>query len=194
MKRLLILLAITTSLYCFGQDVPVYNHEAIEMNAKAGEYLQRSQEDSALFFFDKAIELDASYTLPHSNKVTIYLNRKDLNKALLECKMIVKKQPKMAEAWTFTGLIYDELKQKEEAKRCYQTSIDIFVERIEDKALSNRTMINRLNKAVSFILMEEKEKGSAELNQLQKEYPNNPMISQISKFSKQELKKQLLGI
>ncbi len=194
MKRLLILLVITTSLYCCGQDNPVYKQEAIEMNNKAGGYLQNGKVDSALILFDKAIKMDETYMMPHSNKVNIYLNRKEFDKAMLENETIVSKQPEMAEAWSFLGMLYSHLGYHKKANLSYSKSIDLYSARINDKGLEASYMSNRLNRAVSYILIGEVDKGKAELKQLKTEDPNNPIVDQMLQFSKDDLIKQVLGL
>ena len=109
MKQLLIaLLTLTILLSCKSQTEKTdFNSKAVELNNKAGEYYQIGEFDSSLYYFDKAIELDETYYLPHSNKVNIYLSRKDYKKALSESEMVLKKKPDLAEGWTFTGMLYD---------------------------------------------------------------------------------------
>lgn len=187
----IIFLAILQS--CTGQEEPKYNPKAIAINNKAIEYAQRAKEDSALILYDKAIELDETYFLPHSNKISIYVKRKQFDKAIYESEMVVKKNPDLAEGWVFAGILYDRQGQTKKAIKYYNKSIEIYNERIENPNKAAITSANRLNRAFSYILLGQEEKGKAEMNILKKEEPENIMIDELLKISKEEYINQILG-
>lgn len=196
MKRILLILIISTSSICFGQDKPKYKQEAIEYYEKAGRYLLESKEDSVLIFCDKAIEIDDTYYFPHNYKLSIYISKKKYDKALEECNMILIKKVDLAEVWTLVGVLNAQLGNIEEANTSYLKSIDLFTKRIDNSNNTSKDLkiANRLNRAVSYLLMGKEDIGKKELNQLKKENPDNEWIDQVYQISKDDLIKQLLGM
>ncbi|MCB0762665.1 MAG: tetratricopeptide repeat protein [Flavobacteriales bacterium] len=179
---------------CNGQDKkPEYNPKAIEMNNKAVQYAQTFKEDSALILYDKAIELDDTYYLPHSNKISIYVERKQFDKAVYESEMVIKKKPDLAEGWVFAGMLYDRQGETEKAKKYYEKSIEIFNDRIANPDKTDMISANRLNRAFSYILLGQEEKGKAEMTLLKKEEPENIMIDEFLKISKEDYINQIFG-
>lgn len=188
------LIFMTIFQSCSGQDMkPDYNPKAIELNNKAVKYAQTFKEDSALILYDMAIELDETYYLPHSNKINIYVSRKQFDKAVYESEMVIKKKPDLAEGWVFAGMLYDRQGDREKAKKYYEKSIDIFNNRIENPAKANMISANRLNRAFSYILLGQEEKGKAEMTLLKQEEHENIMIDEFLKISKEEYINQIFG-
>lgn len=188
------LIFMTIFQSCSGQDKkPDYNPKAIELNNKAVKYAQTFKEDSALILYDMAIELDETYYLPHSNKINIYVSRKQFDKAVYESEMVIKKKPDLAEGWVFAGMLYDRQGDREKAKKYYEKSIDIFNNRIENPAKANMISANRLNRAFSYILLGQEEKGKAEMTLLKQEEHENIMIDEFLKISKEEYINQIFG-
>jgi len=170
-----------------------YNPKAIELNNKAGEYYQIGKYDSALIFYDQAIELDKDYYLPHSNKVNIYLFRKDYENALNESELVIEKKPDLAEGWTFTGMMYDFLGDTINAKLYYKQSIEIFNHRISNPDKKKDLESNRLNRAFSLILIGKEKEGKEKFKKLKSEYPDNIMIDKFLKLNKQDYIRQVIG-
>jgi tetratricopeptide (TPR) repeat protein len=179
---------------CNGLDKkPEYNPKAIEMNNKAVKYAQTFGEDSALILYDMAIELDETYYLPHANKINIYVFRKQFDKAVYESEMVIKKKPDLAEGWVFAGMLYDRQGDNEKAKKYYEKSIEIFNDRIVNPDKADMISANRLNRALSYILLGQEEKGKSEMTLLKKEGPENIMIDEFLKMSKEDYINQLFG-
>ena len=151
------------------------------------------KEDSALILYDKAIELDETYYLPHSNKINIYLGRKQFDEAVYESEMVIKKKPDLAEGWVFAGILYDRKGEIEKAEQYYKKSIEIFNDRIANSDKADMISANRLNRAFSYILLGQEEKGKAEMTLLKKEEPENIMIDEFLKISKEEYINQKFG-
>ena len=177
---------------CSGQDKKEsYNPKAIDLNNKAVQLMQRFENDSALILFDKAIEIDNNYYLPHSNKCGIYIGRKQFDKALQESEMVIKKKPDLAEGWTFAGMLYDKQGDTLTAKKYYKKSIEIFDDRIKNPEKKDQLTANRLNSAFSLILLGQEAKGKDELRKLKVENPDNLMIDEFLKISKQDYIRQI---
>jgi len=146
-----------------------------------------------LILYDKAIELDDTYYLPHSNKISIYVERKQFDKALYESEMVIKKKPDLAEGWVIAGMLYDRQGETEKAKKYYEKSIEIFNNRIANPDKADMNSANRLNRAFSYILLGQEEKGKAEMTLLKKEEPENIMIDEFLKISKEDYINQIFG-
>lgn len=170
-----------------------YNTKAIEFNNQAVELMMAGNYDSALIVFDKAIKLDESYYLPHSSKSNIYVLRKEFHNALIESELVIKKQPDLAEGWVYSGMLYDRKGESKTANKYYQKSIEIFTKRISNPEKQHMISTNRLNRAYSYILLGETEKGKKELQSLKEEEPENFMIDQLLNTSKEDYINQLFG-
>jgi len=187
-------LTLTIFFSCTSQTEKTdYDPKAIELNNKAGEYYQIGEYDSALYYFDKAIELDENYYLPHSNKVNIYLSRKDYKKALNESELVLKKNPDLAEGWTFTGMLYDFSGDTIKAKSYYEKSIEIYDQRISNPDKKQDLESNRLNRAFSLILIGKEKEGKEEFKNLKSENPDNIIIDEFLKINKQDYIRQIIG-
>lgn len=179
---------------CKKQDnKSIYNPKAIEMNNKAIKYAQEFKKDSALILYDKAIELDETYYFPHSNKINIYVERKQFDKAIYESEMAIKKKPDLAEGWVLSGMLYDKQGKTKKAKQHYKKSIKIFGDRIANTDKSDIIFNNRLNRAFSYILLGQAKKGKTELNLLKQQKPKNIIIDVFLNINKEEYINQIFG-
>jgi len=186
---LLILITILQS--CKGQDNnPDYNPKAIEFNNKAVQLMQRMEYDSALILFYKAIDIDKNYYLPYSNMTGIYLSRKQFDKALQASDKVVEIKPDLAEGWTFAGMLYDSQGDSLTAKKYYNKSIEIFDNRINNPEKKKDLTANKLNRAVSLILLGQEVEGNDELRKLRTENPDDLMIDEFIKINKQDYIRQ----
>ena len=188
MTRLIIFILIWILFdSCSGIDKKgIYNPKAIELNEKAVDQMQRGNNDSALILFDKAIAIDETYYIPHSNKVSIYITRKEFDKALSEMEIVIKKKPDLAEGWTFTGILNEGLGDTLGAKKYYKKSVEIFDKRIFNPEKKDDIIANRLNRAVSLILLGKEKDGKEELKKLKTENPDNNVFDEFLKRNKKE--------
>ena len=193
MKKIITLNLIAfVALVCAGQDKKEnYHPKAIEINNKAVELKQKFKNDSALILFDKAIELDKTYYLPHANKVAIYLDRNDYNKALSECKISLRLQPDYAEGWVLAGTLYDLKGKTKSALQYYQKSLELYNKRISDSSKKSNIKSNKLNRAVVLVLIGQEKEGRQALMQLKSEYPDMNIVDEFLKLSKKDYILQL---
>jgi tetratricopeptide (TPR) repeat protein len=178
---------------CRPGKKPEFNPAAVELNNEGVRYVQQFKEDSALSLFDQAIEKDGNYYLPHANKMSIYIGRKQFGKALQESEMILKKDPEGAQGWTVAGMLHETLGDTVTAQKYYQRSISLFDKRIVNTEKADEIFNDRLNRAVSFILSGQEEKGRAELRLLKTEEPENPVVDKILHTGRGELLDLLNG-
>jgi len=164
----------------------VYNPKAIELNSKGIKFMKRFDMDSALIRFDEAIAMDKTYYMPHSNKIGIYISKKEFDKALAESEMVVQLKPDLAEAWNFTGMLHDGLGDSVAAKKCYQKSIVLFDKRISDSKNKEQIFASRLQRAFCLILLGKEKEGKEEMKKLQAEKPNDLITEQFLQMNKRD--------
>jgi len=158
MKQILILLIFSGLISCEKKEIKSiqYNSKAIEINNKAVKLMINHKLDSALILYDKAIKLDDKYYLPHSNKIGIYLELKEYDKALLESELVIKKKPDLAEGWFFSGLLNEKQGNIDKSITYYKKSIEIFTNRINNSEKENDINANKLNRALSKKFIDDK--------------------------------------
>jgi stress-induced-phosphoprotein 1 len=172
---------------CSGGDKKeVYNPKAIELNDKAVVQMQKFNYDSALILFDKAIEIDKTYYVPHSNKVGIYIGKKEFDKALAEIEIVLAKKSDLAESWAFAGMLHHGLGDTLTATKYYKRSIEIFDKRIINPEKKEYLFANRMNRAVSLILLGQENDGKDELKKLKVENPDNNVLDEFINRNRQD--------
>lgn len=195
MRQLILVLLIQALLSCSeiqkaGDNK--YNPKAIELNNKAVKLSHSFKQDSALLLYDKAIEIDENYYLPHSNKVEIYLSRKEYDKALYESEMVIKKKPDLAESWFFAGLLNEIQGNTKKAMIYYKKSIEIFTNRINNPEKKADINANKLNRALSKKILGD-ETYLKDFEELRKNENYSFLIDQFKNKSKKEIMNELIN-
>ena len=168
-----------------------YNPDAVELNDKGVTLSLNFKNDSALILFDQAIAIDSTYYLPHSNKIGIYLLKKDYEQTISECEKVIKLKPNLAEVWFFAGLLYEHKGNHEKALRYYNISIQIFTERINDPSKLDDIGVNKLNRALSKKFIGDKSYLD-DFNELSKIEKYAEIVSRFSDQSKDEIMNELI--
>jgi len=171
----------------------VYNTEAIQFNDKAVEFIKTQNFDSALIYLNKATEIDTTYYVAYGNKCSVYCSLKDFRKALAETQKEITVKPDLAEAWTFAGMLNDKLGDTLNAIKCYKKSIEIFDDRISNPDKEKYLVANKLNRAISLILMGQEETGQNELKKLKDANPNDKSLDDFLNLSKKEYLNQIFN-
>jgi len=194
-----VILLVTTLVFitilqsCKGQEKePKYNSKAIELNDKAVQLVMRMEYDSAFILFNQAIKIDKNYYMPYSNMIGIYLSKKQFDKALHASDKVVAIKPDLAEGWTFGGILYDSKGDSLTAKKYYIKSIEIYDNRINNPEKKKSLTANRINRAVSLILLGKELEGKDELRELRADNPDNLMIDEFLKINKHDYIRQLI--
>lgn len=170
-----------------------FNPKAVDLNNRAVEMLKRYEIDSAMVLLDSAIAADNNYYYPHSNKSAVYISRKQYDKAIKESELVLQKSPESAESWAFAGMIYDRIGKQSVAYKYYQNSIKLYNERIDDTSKMSQKFDNRLNRAMSLILIGKESDAKGELQKLKAEQPDNFLIDELMTINKEEYMNQMLG-
>lgn len=195
MTRLIIINLIWILLVsCSGQaKKKTYNAKAVELNNRGLQFMRSANNDSALILFDKAIAIDKTYYLPHSNKALMYLNSREYDKALTESEKAILANPDLAEGWAFAGTLHEKMGDSETAMKYYKKSIEIYDKRISDPEKKERIQANRVSRAFSLILLGQEKEGKDELRKLKAEKPNDIVIDELLKITKQEYMDQMFS-
>lgn len=127
--------------------------------------------DSAIFYFDKAIKADSSMYVAHSNKGNVLIRLDSNDQAIKEYERVVELHPNRPEFHMHLATVYDYLGHSGQALKEYEISINLYNELIscsDDKPLVEGC---RMDRAIVYMLSDNKEKGLAELEALKEENP-----------------------
>lgn len=188
MKRLIFLSLMGIFIWSCSQPgkKDVYNPQSIELNNKAVKLLQNKSLDSALVLFDQAIALDSTYYLAHSNKVGIFMVKKEPEKALAEIETAIRLKPDLAEGWVSAGMFHEGMGDSLTAQAYFKKSVELFDQRILNPEKAEQVFGNKVNRAVSLILLGKEMEGKEELSKLKAENPDNSFIDELLKRNKQD--------
>ena len=81
--------------------------------------------EEAIVCYDKAIEIDPSYSLAYNSKGFALKEMKRYEEAMICYNRAIEIDPCCVEAYNNKGLVLDELKQYEEAIACFDKSIEV---------------------------------------------------------------------
>lgn len=193
LPNILIIIFIFASCHSQPKKKKVYNPKAIELNNKGAEFIKVQKIDSAIFYFDKALEIDSAYDVAYENKCNIYSSRKDFKTALEVSEKANSNIPDFAEGWFYSGLLEDKLGDSLKAIECYKQSIKIFDERISNADNPKSIKANKLNRAIAYILIGQENKGRNAIKELLKNDPSDAFIEEFTKLNKDEIVKRLLN-
>lgn len=187
----LCILFILTSCHTQQKKI-IYNPKAVALNNKAAEFTKIQKLDSAIFYFDKALEIDSTYYLPYENKCNIYCTLKDFKTALKVSEKAISVIPDFAEGLFYSGLLNDKLGDSLKAIEYYKQSIKLFDVRISSTDNPKILKGNKFNRAIAYILIGQEDKGQNEIKELMKSYPSDSSLVTYSKLNKQELLQHLI--
>jgi Tfp pilus assembly protein PilF len=188
-RDILILLSVLT-VSCTAQTEKKNRQEAIDLNNQAVKIMSENP-DSALKLLDRAIEIDKSDYSFYSNKANIFIARKDYAKAISSAEKAVEAKPDLAESVLFLGMLYDKTNQTEKAKKQYEQAISLFDNRL--KTQDKYEQSNRMNRAVSQLLLGQVEQGKKELKKLLAENPDDTTLQYLQDFDKEKYLNEIMG-
>ena len=176
-NRLLLILTIILAYSCSNNQHEIrFKPEVIELDNKAAKLIAKGENDSALMYLDKALQIDSSYYPAFGLKATIYIDKNLPDIAIIQLEKEIKFKPDFAEAWTLAGMLYDRQGDTVKSKQYYEKSISLYDKRIVNPIKTDKkdlTRPNRLNRALNLILAGQEQKGRKEALQLKQEEPNN---------------------
>lgn len=149
-----------------------FSKKAIELNNKAILLINNGNETDymkALDLLNKAINIDSTYYMAYSNKITVLIRLKEYDKAIKTCKYLVTNiKQDYPEAFTILGILYDKLNKKKNAEHYYKKAIKAYTKRINSK----EEILDMINKAHLIYIMDNK-RGLNEIDSLINAYPSN---------------------
>jgi len=95
------------------------SQEAISLNNRGSKYLSEWNYDSALFFFNKSLEIDSTYFIPRLNKLEVFYVKKLYGKAIKECAVISQNNPSITWIWFMKGLLQEKNGQSADAIKSF---------------------------------------------------------------------------
>jgi len=98
-------------------------------------YSDAKKSDSAIYYFNKAIELAPSWIFPYNNLAAEHKELKDYKKAIEYCEKIISLDPAFAGSYNILGTVYDDKKEYGKAIEFYLKSLSL--DSTETSALRN---------------------------------------------------------
>ncbi len=187
MRIFLTILIFVQGVSCSkGQTDYKPNPKAVEQNLVALEYLIKSEYDTAIFIFDKAIAIDSLFDLPHRNKFRIYFKLKDFKNALIECEALTKLYPTTADLWVMGGMIHERLGNKELARDHYLKGLELLEMDIKRETINSYKGVLLCTKGITLILLDEEDEGRNIIKELIIANPDDDRIKRFSNITKSE--------
>lgn len=140
--------------------------KAMDLNQKGTEYFYKGN-DSALHYFELAIQADSTFQPAIQNKANFLIKKENYQEALETIDLLIAQRP-YAEAWQFKGMILDITGQEQEAQKSYQNAIDQFNKQL-DKLPNERKALTRLSVGVNYFLLGDTTKAKQLLTENKKE-------------------------
>lgn len=194
MKKILVALLMLTVLACEDEQkqTEALRIEAEKIHDQGLIKLQAGNFEEALNLFDEAIAIDETFEKPHFNKVEVYLNQSDYQKAINEIEIIIDKAPEVAENWVLAGIFEEKKGNKEKAFEYYETSIVKFKERIDRNKNEELTeeferseMDDETAILFSYILLEDFDRLDKAVTKFEDKNPDSPIIEYFLNFNKE---------
>ena len=182
---------IISSLYLtsVGQD---FDKTAIALNNQASELMVLgAYNDSALILLDKAIEIEPDYHVAYGNRANIFVQKRDFPKAIESMQKSVLAKPDLAEGVCMLAMLYDHVGQEKLATLNYRKAIEIYDARLESH--DKLKLSNEMNRAWTFVLLGETEKGMKELKGLLIKNPGDMTLNMFVNLKKQEFLENMFG-
>ena len=130
------------------------DERAIEFNNKATDCVIRGKQDSALYFINRAIEIDSNYYLAYNQKVMILMGLKRNNEALATAKKISRFNKDTISM--IEGMVLESIGKLDKAK-------DIYKRLIINKNYFNKNYLLQIDYAILVTIVYGKDKGFEEL-------------------------------
>lgn len=98
--------------------------EALDFKDKGNQALKAQSYDEAVFFYTKAVELDATNHVYRANRAVAHLKAKDYGKALDDASEAIRLNPAYFKAFNTKGAALEHLGRWEEAVATYTAGLD----------------------------------------------------------------------
>jgi tetratricopeptide (TPR) repeat protein len=129
----------------------------------------------ALRYIEVAIAKNPNNASAYNSKINVYVALKEYKKAIQSINSLFSIKGESAGGLMFKGMLYEMLQTKDSATIAYKKALQKYNEKINE----TNNLNDKVNKAVLLCLIEEKEKGLKEINNIIKENPNNNYAVQM---------------
>ena len=161
---------------------------------QATDFEAQSKPDSALLFYDRAIEADPAYHLPYFGKANLLVRENEFHKALEVIETAVEKEPTFAEGWQSAGIIADLIGDTLKAKVYYKENIRLFNKNIRETNDPDVIQGNRYGKIVSLTMLAQDKELEKETRLLKEENQDISNLDVIEKMSREELLQNIITV
>lgn len=156
------LVDLATSLYTNVGGLAYYKEDSLKLK-------------KALSFLDIALIKNPKNEAAMLNKVNIYCSLKEYNRAISTINRLFKIKGEYAEGLMFNGMLYEMANKTDSASQFYHKSLNAYNDRItKDDKLNDK-----VNRAVLYCLIKDKEMGLIEINKIINENPQNELAKQV---------------
>ena len=190
MLRILILFPVSIILSCSGQDTSngknggvdslaiTYNNLGVKFLARSSQLGENSSLllDSAIYFFDKGLELDKNFTTLYINKSQVLRKKLKFKEVIQMLDIVLTIDPKYPEVLMGKGLLFEKLNNIEEATKNYLKAKEIFLEQSKSNP---KNITVKFNSIFLLYFIEGKEQALKEIDKLSTEYQDNVEITQF---------------
>lgn len=145
-KYILIIAIIMFFLSC---DQGPYK-KAMDYNKKGTEYYSNGN-DSALYYFNKAIQTDSTFQPAIQNKANYHIGKQQYPEALETIDQLLA-QSSYVEAYQMKGMLLDILDKSTEARVNYQKALDGIEKRLK-KTTKDKQPLNLYNLGFTYFLL-----------------------------------------
>jgi tetratricopeptide (TPR) repeat protein len=201
MLRILIIFLISFIFSCRGQDsgnlknISIdslaldYNNQGVKLLARSNQIGENKNQllDSALFLFDKGIELDKNFIALYINKSQVLRKKSQFTEAIEVLDIVLRIKPNYPEVIMGKGFLFEKLNMKEDAAKSYIEARDFFLE----QSMSNPNSVTiKCNSIFALYFVEGKVKALEQIDKLIVEYPESSEAFQfktmLEEFDRQE--------
>lgn len=193
---IVVLISLTTILLSCnaGKKEKKVNPQAMALYEQATDFEVQSKPDSALLFYDRAIEADPAYHIPYFGKANLLVREKEFYKAMEAIETAVENEPKFAEGWQSAGIIADLIGDTLKAKVYYKESIRLFNKNIRETNDPDVIQGNRYGKIVSLTMLAQDKELEKETRLLKDENQDISNLDVIEKMSREEILQNIITV
>jgi tetratricopeptide (TPR) repeat protein len=172
MKFISTLILLISSLFGMGQIV---SSDDLRKEKQLQEISRRAEStkdlDSALLLYDEGLAIDSSSFSMHQGKVTVYLRRKQLPKAILQTEQLIHFYSEDPMLWMTLGMLYESNGEIASANERYFKSLQCF-----EKIDTDNNKIELIRKVLCLCLLERQEEANEILDKMKAENPEDIIV------------------
>ncbi|HUW05585.1 MAG TPA: hypothetical protein VMW01_04925 [Williamwhitmania sp.] len=131
--------------------------------------------EKALRFLDIAINKNPKNEAAMLSKVNVYCSLKEYSRAITTINGLFEIKGEYPEGLMFEGMLYEKINKLDSSAYFYQEALNAYNSRI----LKDNKLNDKVNRAVLYCLVKNREAGLAEINKLISENPQDEFAKQV---------------